>query len=246
MKKIIVLSFATLVLLTTAVSPIQAVQESSAIPAWFSNAIQPIKDILATLISKTDSFEARIAELEKKVDFEVPTAWSTEFYEASINDGSITTTTYTIKMLPSNGSPLTIPNTPSSNCTWNGSIIDSYVTARAIAHLPTGDMYGVGSCREITFKSNVILTSGTTFETDIYLWWQGTEKHTKQTVAIPERPFRSLLTVAGGGSLLISPSSNGMLTIQGTGTIGIGTTYTAIQIDCSSWNCNSDLLRINN
>ncbi len=250
MKKAIILLILILVLLTIAVSPTQAAQESFAIPAWFSNAIQPIKDILTTLISKTDSHEVRIAELEKKVDFEVPTAWSTGFYEASINDGNITTT-YTIKMFPSNGSPLTISNTPSSNCTWNGKIIDSYATARVIAHLPTGEIFGVGNCREIILKSNNIPASGTTFETDIYLWWQGTEKHTRQIITVPERPFQSLLTLNnGGGSLLINPNGS-VLLLQETGALGIGTTSAnSIQINCGTSNCsdlfNSDLLRINN
>ncbi len=228
-KKTISLSFAILVLFTTLVSPIYASKDSSPLPSWFTNAIKPIQNSINSLLQRTNNHETRITELEKKVNFEVPTQWNAEFYEV-----------------------LSPPETkvvmsPANNCTWNGSIIDSHVTARAIAHLSTGDMYGVGACREITFKSNVILVSGATFETDIYLWWQGKEKHTKQTVAIPERPFRSLLTVNNGGSLLISPSSNGMLTIQGTGALGIGTTSAnSIQIDCSSWNCNSDLLKINN
>lgn len=213
-KKIISLSFATLVLFTTVASPIYA-KESSLLPPWFIEAIKPIQASLNSLFQRTDNHETRIIELEKKVNFEVPTQWSTEFYEASINDGNITTT-YIIKMRTSDGFSLTIPNIPPNNCTWNKAIIDLNTTARAVAHLSTGDMFGVGTCREITFKSNAIPASGTTFETDIYLWWQGTEKHTKQTVTIPERPFQSLLTVNNGGSLI-----NGAIS---SGTIGIGIT----------------------
>ncbi len=222
MKKKTILLFVALAFFITAVSPIYAGKESPLLPPWFINAIKPVQNSISSLFQRIDNHETRIVELEKKFDFEIPTQWSAEFYESSQPETKIV-------MHPAN------------NCTWYGGIIGSYVTARAIAHLSTGDMFGVGTCGEITFKSNVIITSGTTFETDIYLWWQGTEKHTKQTVAIPERPFQSLLTVNNGGSLI-----NGSIT-SSSGTIGVGTTSATqnLIIDCGVYNC-SDLWKISN
>lgn len=232
MKKKIILSFAVLILFTTAVSPIYAAQNSSLLPPWFIEAIKPIQDSISSLFTKTDNHEARIAELENKVNFDLPNQWGVSFYE----DRFILNT-------PNDSSPGTIslPNIPPDyNCTWNKAVIDLNTTARVIAHLSTGDVFGVGTCREITFKSSVIPASGTSFETDIYLWWQGTEKHAKQTITVPARPFPTWgLTSSIGGS-----------TISGsfTGT-GIGTTSPGINLqynpDCGSFNCN-DLLKINN
>lgn len=68
MKKIIIFSFVVVTLLFTFTPSVQAKQEflNLPIPAWFSQAIQPIQDAVDTLIGKTDNHEARIAELEKK------------------------------------------------------------------------------------------------------------------------------------------------------------------------------------
>lgn len=242
MKKKIILLFVALAFFITFVSPIQAAQESSAIPAWFSNAIQPIKDILTTLISKMDNHEARIAELEKKVDFNLPDQWGVSFYEDrfTMNTPSADSPSGTIS--------LPLPNPPNNNCRWKNAVIDSDTSARAIAHLNTGDIYGAGSCRGITFRTSDLPPSGSTFETDVYVFWQGTEKHAKQTITVPDRPFPKW------GSLLISPSNNVEFT-QGTGgvlyyqnnPIGIGTTPATQQliIDCGVYNC-SDLWKISN
>ncbi len=233
MKKKIILLFAALAFFITAVTPIYA-KESPILPPWFTNAIKPIQNSINSLFQRTDSHEARIAELEKKVDFDLPKQWGVSFYEDRF-----------IMNTPNDNSPGTIslPNiSPDYNCTWNKAVIDLNTTARAVAHLSTGDIFGVGTCREITFKSSVIPASGSTFETDIYLWWQGTKKHTKQTITVPDKPFPTW-----NSSLLISPSSNGVFTIQGSGTIGIGTSSATQQliIDCGSSNC-SDLWKINN
>ncbi|MBI4100697.1 hypothetical protein HY439_03090 [Candidatus Microgenomates bacterium] len=228
MKKIISLSFVILVLLIIVASPIYA-KENSLLPPWFTNAIKPIQDSINSLIQKIDNHEIRIAELEKKVEFDLPNQWGTEFYE----DRFILRTT--------GDSPLTIPTTPPNNCSWNNAVIDSDATARATAHLSTGDIYGAGNCHGITFRTSNIPPSGTTFETDVYVFWQGTEKHKKQTITVPDRPFPTW------GLLNFSnPSNNGVL-IQGTGTIGIGTTVStqSLTIDCGIYNC-SDLWKISN
>ena len=182
MKKIISLSFVILVLFTIAVAPIYA-KESPLFPSWFTNAIKPIQNSINSLFQRIDSHEARIAELEKKVDFDLPNQWGVSFYE----DRFILNT-------PNDNSPGTIslPNVPHDyNCTWNKAVIDLSTSVRAITHLSTGDIFGVGTCREITFKSSVIPASGTAFETDIYVFWEGTKKHTKQTITVPDRPFQT-------------------------------------------------------
>lgn len=180
MKKIISLLFALLVLFTSVASPIYA-KESPLLPPWFINAIKPIQDSISSLFTKTGNHEARIAELEKKVNFDLPKQWGVSFYEDRF-----------IMNTPNDNSPGTIslPNIPPDyNCTWNNAVIDLSTSVRAIAHLSTGDIFGAGTCREITFKSNAIPASGTTFESDIYIFWQGTEKHAKQVIVVPDRPF---------------------------------------------------------
>ncbi|MBI3103538.1 hypothetical protein HYZ05_01230 [Candidatus Daviesbacteria bacterium] len=226
MKKIISLSFVILVLFTTVASPIYA-KESSLLPPWFIDAIKPIQDSINSLIQKIDHHEARIAELEKKVDFDLPNQWNVSFYEDRF-----------IMNTPNNdpSGSISLPNVPSDyNCSWNNAVIDLGTSARAIAHLSTGDIYGAGNCHGITFRTSNIPPSGSTFETDIYVFWQGTEKHAKQSILVPDRPFPTW------GSLF-SPTSNG-LSIQGTGTIGIGATSPGISISNPP---DSDLLRINN
>ncbi len=242
MKKKIILSFATLVLFTTAVSPIYASKDISPLPSWFTKAIKPIQNSINSLFQKTGNNETRIVELERKTsnlssaDFALPNQWDVSFYEDR-----------RIVMSTRSDSIISLPDLSINyHCSWNKTIIDLTATARAIAHINTGDIYGVGTCKEITFKPNDIPASGTTFEVDIYIFWQGTEKHAKQTVNIPERPFRSLLTINNGGSLLINQNSNGSIA-SSSGTIGIGTTSATerLIIDCGIYNC-SDLLKLNN
>lgn len=233
-KKTIILLFVAVAFFITAASPIYAGKESPLFPSWFTNAIKPIQNSINSLFQRTDNHEARIAELEKKVNFDLPRQWGVSFYEDRF-----------IMNTPNDNSPSTIslPNIPSDyNCTWNNAVIDLSTSVRAIAHLSTGDIFGVGTCREILFKVNDIPPSGTTFEADIYVFWQGTEKHAKQSITVPNRPFPTW-----NSSLLISPSGNGVFTIQGTGALGIGTTSATQQliIDCGIYNC-SDLWKINN
>lgn len=218
MKKTIILSILVLALFAIAVSPIRAAQESFAIPAWFSNAIQPIKDILTTLISKTDSHETRITELEKKVDFDLPNQWGVSFYEDRF---VMNTPPHAYNNPPPNTISLPLTNVSfDNNCRWNNAVIDTDTSVRAIAHLSTGDIYGAGSCRGITFLTNNIPESGTAFEADVYVFWQGTEKHAKQTITIPDRPFPPIWNPlfiispsSNGGSLLINPNTNESITL---------------------------------
>lgn len=69
MKKIIIFSVIIGTLLFTFTPSVQAKQQffKLPIPAWFSQAIEPIQNTITSLITKTDNHEARIAELEKKV-----------------------------------------------------------------------------------------------------------------------------------------------------------------------------------
>lgn len=205
MKKKIILLFIALAFFITAVSPIYAAQSSSLLPPWFLEAIKPLQDSVSSLFQRTDNHEARIAELENKVDFDLPNQWGVSFYE----DRFIMNTPPTDS--PPGTISLPLPNPPNNNCRWNNAVIDSDASVRAIAHLNTGDIYGAGNCRGITFRTSDLPPSGSTFETDIYVFWQGTEKHAKQSILVPNRPFPTW------GSLLISPSSNGALTIQGSG-----------------------------
>lgn len=228
MKKTIILSFIILVLLTASVSPIYASKDSSPLPSWFTNAIKPFQNSINSLLQRTNNHETRIIELEKKVDFNLPNQWSVSFYE-----DRFTLNTPPTESPPSPPGTISLPLPPlpnppdntDNNCRWNNAVIDSDVSVRAIAHFNTGDIYGVGSCRRITFLSNNIPASGTTFETDIYVWWQGTEKHKKQTITVPDRPFPtwSLLLISPPLPPFTNPNSGGML-ITPSEPIGIGST----------------------
>jgi len=68
MKKIIILLFIALAFFITATSPIYAGKESSLLPPWFINAIKPLRDSISSLFQRTDSHEARIAELGSKIE----------------------------------------------------------------------------------------------------------------------------------------------------------------------------------
>ena len=185
MKKTIILLFVAVAFFITAVSPIYAGKESSLFPSWFTNAIKPIQNSINSLFQRTNNHEERIAELEKKVDFNIPNQWSVAFYQTQNGLDLI------VMQAPEPKNSdlyILVPNPP--YCNWNGAMIGAYVTARAVAHLPTGDIYGAGSCKEIEFRSiDKLPESGSSFEVEVYLWWQGTEKHKKQTITVPERPF---------------------------------------------------------
>lgn len=236
MKRKIILLFVALAFFTIAVSPIYAAQNSS-LPPWFIEVIKPIQDSINSLFQRIDNHEARIAELEKKKgeDFNIPNQWNVSFYQEQNGKDTI------IMQAPQpSGLFIILPNNK-PYCNWNGAFIGNEVSARAIAHLSTGNIYGAGSCKAIEFQSiENPLESRSSFEVEIYLWWQGVEKYTKQTITVPDRPFPPR------SSFLVNPSSNG-LSIQGTGTIGIGTTSATerLIIDCGIYNC-SDLLKINN
>jgi len=200
MKKIIIFSAIIISLFFAATSSVYAKQEisKSSIPSWFNQVFQPFQNTIKSLIVRIENLEKKVAGLEqavadlgkKKVDFNLPNQWNVGFYKEQSGKESFILKTY----IENNNNnpytlPLPIPNTQ-EDCNWNGAILGHQVSARAIAHLPSGDIYGVGSCRNIEFQSIENLPeSGNSFEVEIYLWWQGTEKNTKQTLTIPERPF---------------------------------------------------------
>lgn len=69
MKKIIIFSVIVATLFFTFTPSVQAKQQffKLPIPAWFSQAIEPIQNTIKSLTSRIDGHEAKIAELEKKV-----------------------------------------------------------------------------------------------------------------------------------------------------------------------------------
>lgn len=69
MKKIIIFSVIVAALFFAFTPSVQAKQQflKLPIPAWFSQAIEPIQNTIKSLTGKIDNHEARIAELEKKV-----------------------------------------------------------------------------------------------------------------------------------------------------------------------------------
>jgi len=224
MKKIIIFSAIITTLLFAVTPSVYAKQEipKSPIPTWFSQVFQPFQNTIKSLAIRLENLEKRVTEIEKaianlgkkKVDFNLPNQWSVSVYQEQNSKES-----FAMKTTEPNNSGLyiSLPNSQ-SYCNWNGATISYYATVRAIAHLPTGDIYGAGSCAGIEFQSIENLPeSGSTFEVEVYLWWQGTEKHTKQTITVPDRPFPSR------DSLFLNPNNNGII-ISPSGTIGIGTT----------------------
>ena len=81
MKKTIILLFVALAFFITVASPIYAGKESPLFPSWFTNAIKPIQNSINSLFQRIDSHGARISELEKKVDFNIPSGWNVSFYQ---------------------------------------------------------------------------------------------------------------------------------------------------------------------
>lgn len=223
MKKIIIFSAIIATLLFAVTPSVYAKQEipKSPIPTWFNQVFQPFQNTIKSLTNRIENLEKRVTEIEKaiadlgkkKVDFNLPNQWSVSFYQEQNSKESF------VMKTPENSGPYVLPLPDiQTDCNWNGAILGHQVSARAIAHLPSGDIYGVGSCRNIEFQSIENLPeSGTSFEVEVYLWWQGTEKHKKQTITVPNRPFPPR------DSLLLNPNNNG-LTISPSGTIGIGST----------------------
>lgn len=224
MKKIIIFSAIITALLFAVTPSVYAKQEvsKSPIPTWFNQVFQPFQNTIKSLTSRIENLEKKVAGLEKaiadlgkkKVDFNLPNQWNVSFYQEQNSKESIV-----MKTTEPNNSGLYIPLPNSqSYCNWNGATISYYATARALAHLPAGDIYGAGSCAGIEFQSIENLPeSGSSFDVEVYLWWQGIEKYKKQTITVPNRPFPSR------DSLLLNPNNNG-ITISPSGTIGIGST----------------------
>jgi len=183
MKKIIT----ALVLLTSlllVVSPVKAKTDLSNLPAWF----QPIQETVENLILRVTNLE------ESKVnDFEVSDSemWTATFYS---EDNKIS-----IKVFPMwppddtlglSSLPPSLPLVNDNACKWNSAKIGSQVSVRAVAHLPSEDIYGTGHCSGFWFKNiSELPPSGTKFSIDTYLWWQGKEKHIKITLTVPPEPF---------------------------------------------------------
>jgi len=204
MKKTIIFTALVATLLFAFTPSVYAKQETLKLPAWFNQVFQPVQNTIKSLVTRIENLEKKVAELEKavtdlgkkKIDFNIPNQWGVAFYQEQNGKDSI------VMQAPEpTGLYILLPNNQ-PYCNWNGAKIGTHVTTRAVAHLSTGDIYGAGSCKEIEFQSNENLPeSGSSFEVEVYLWWQGTEKHAKQTITVPDRPFPSR------DSLLINPSS---------------------------------------
>lgn len=210
MKKTIIHVVFVTTLFLAITPPAYAKQETTKlpIPGWFNQAFQPFQNSLRSLINRIEKLEKKMVELEglvenlgkKKIDFNIPNQWNVAFYQEQNGKDTI------IMQAPQpSGLFIALPdNWP--YCNWNGAFIGNEVSARATAHLSTGDIYGAGSCKAIEFQSiESSLESGSSFEVEIYLWWQGTEKHAKQTLTVPDRPFPPR------DSYLINPSGSGTI-----------------------------------
>lgn len=243
MKKIIIFTALVATLLFAFTPSVYAKQETLKLPAWFNQVFQPIQNSIKSLTSRIENLEKKVTELEKivtefvkrkGVDFNIPNQWSVAFSQTQNGIDSIVMQTSDYS---GSGLFILVPN-PQIFCDWNGAPIGAYVTATAVAHLPTGDIYGAGSCKKIEFlSSDKLPESGSSFEVEVYLWWQGTEKHTKQTVIVPNRPFPPR------NSLFINSNSDGA-TITPSEPIGIGPTNPTVQVDLN-WPSNyQELLHI--
>lgn len=162
-----------------------------AIPSWFNSAIQPLQDSIKDLKTKVENLQNKVNEIETKLanlngnqkgeDFSLPESWNIQFFQPpnTISPNEI------IMLSTSEYSIL-----GANHCNWKGANIDSTVIATIIGHLPSSDIYGAGTCKEMVFENITNLPeSGKSFDVDIHLYWQGTNKYKKINITIPERPF---------------------------------------------------------
>ncbi|KKT58111.1 MAG: hypothetical protein UW51_C0006G0198 [Candidatus Amesbacteria bacterium GW2011_GWA1_44_24] len=215
MKKTIIFAVLVATLLLAVTPSVYAKQDTTklAIPSWFNQIFQPFQNTIKSLANRIEGLEKKVAELEKAVadlgkkkgeDFNIPNQWDVTFYqEQNSKELFVMRTTDNTGNQPNT---IDLPNTPPNYCNWKGASINSSVNARAVAHLPTGDIFGAGSCMAVGFYSIENLPeSGSSFEVEIYLWWQGTEKHTKQSITVPDRPFPPR------DSYLVNPGGDGTI-----------------------------------
>lgn len=192
MKKTIIFTALVSTLLFAFTPSVYAKQETLKLPTWFNQVFQPIQNTIKSLTNRLENLEKKVAELEKvvadlgkkKVDFNLPNQWGISFYQEQNGKD-----TFMMRTSEPTGLFIILPPSNQPYCNWKGAKIGSQVSARAIARLPTGDVYGAGSCGDIEFQSIELPETGSSFEVEIYLWWQGTEKKAKQTIIVPDRPF---------------------------------------------------------